>query len=64
MTPSGWNLDSIPLAEATSKADGSLRTTIRIPDDLGGWHVVKLIARDRVLLEVPYYVCTRLSRLG
>jgi hypothetical protein len=56
MTPSGWNLDSIPLAEVTSKPDGSLRTTIRIPDDLGGWHVVKLIARDRVLLEVPYYV--------
>jgi hypothetical protein len=56
MTPSGWNLDSVPLATARTKPDGSLSTTIQIPDDLGGWHMVKLAARDRVLLEVPYYV--------
>jgi hypothetical protein len=56
MTPSGWNLDSVPLATATTKADGSLTATIKIPDDLGGWHVVKLAARDRVLAETPYYV--------
>jgi hypothetical protein len=56
MTPSGWNLDNIPLGEATTKPDGSLRTAIQVPDDLGGWHAVKLVARDRVLLELPYYV--------
>jgi hypothetical protein len=56
MTPSGWNLDTIPLANATTKADGSLTKTIQIPDDLGGWHVLKVAARDRVLMEVPFYV--------
>jgi len=56
MTPSGWNLDSVPLSKATTKSDGSLTTTIKIPDDLGGWHAIKLIARDHVLGEVPYYV--------
>ena len=56
MTPSGWNLDSVPLASATSERDGSLRAAIQIPDDLGGWHMIKLAARDRVLLEAPYYV--------
>jgi hypothetical protein len=56
MTPSGWNLDSIPLVNATTKADGSLAAAIQIPDDLGGWHMVKLVGRDQVLAEVPYYV--------
>ena len=56
MTPSGWNLDSVPLASATTKSDGSLTANIKIPDDLGGWHVVKIVTRDRVLSEVPFYV--------
>ena len=56
MTPSGWNLDSVPLASATTQADGTLRAMLEIPDDLGGWHAVKLAARDRVLMEVPFYV--------
>jgi hypothetical protein len=56
MGPSGWNLQSVPLSNATTKPDGSLTTTVQIPDDLGGWHVVKLAARDRVLMEIPYYV--------
>jgi hypothetical protein len=56
MTPSGWNLDNVPLATATTKSDGSLTATLKIPDDLGGWHMVKLSAHDRVLAEAPYYV--------
>ena len=44
MTPSGWNLDNVPLATATTKSDGSLTATLKIPDDLGGWHMVKLSA--------------------
>jgi hypothetical protein len=56
MGPSGWNLDSVPLTNVKTKPDGSLTSTIQIPDDLGGWHVVKLTARDRVLMEIPYYV--------
>jgi len=56
MTPSGWNLDSVPLKTVATNADGSLSTEIEIPDDLGGWHVVKLATRDQVLMEVPYYV--------
>ncbi len=56
MSPSGWNLDSIPLSNGTTKPDGSLTAAIQIPDDLGGWHMVKLAARDRLLMEIPYYV--------
>jgi len=39
-----------------TKPDGSLTTTVRIPDDLGGWHAIKLIAREQVLMELPYYI--------
>lgn len=56
MTPSGWNLDSVSLLGATTKADGSLTATIKIPDDLGGWHMVKLASRDRVFAEAPFYI--------
>ena len=56
MTPSGWNLDSVPLSTATTGPDGSLKAAITIPDDLGGWHMIKLATRDRVLLEAPYYI--------
>jgi hypothetical protein len=56
MTPSGWNLHSIPLATKRTEADGTLNATLQIPDDLGGWHAVKLVARDQVLMEIPYYV--------
>jgi len=63
MTPSGWNLDSVPLATTATKPDGSLATNIKIPDDLGGWHVVKIVTRDRVLSEVPFYVEQSLARV-
>ena len=56
MGPSGWNLESVPLSNVMTKPDGSLTTTLRIPDDLGGWHMVNLAAGNRVLMEIPYYV--------
>jgi len=56
MGPSGWNLQSIPLGKAVTAADGSLATNVQIPDDLGGWHTIRLVSRDRVLAETPFYV--------
>src|SRR5262249_45768097 len=56
MGPRGWNLASLPVATGITTADGSLTATVPIPDDLGGWHTVQLVASDHILLEVPYYV--------
>jgi hypothetical protein len=56
MGPSGWNLHSVSLVQAKTKPDGSLNASVQIPDDLGGWHAVKVTERDRVLMEVPYYI--------
>ena len=56
MTPSGWNLDSVPLAKVATTAGGALSASLEIPDDLGGWHAVKVATSDRLLMEVPIYV--------
>ncbi|MBI4494634.1 MAG: hypothetical protein HY690_17800 [Chloroflexi bacterium] len=52
----GWNMVDKPLGKATTSGDGALQTTIQVPDDLGGWHVVKLVQGKTVLVEVPYFV--------
>ena len=51
-----WALFSIPLGSATAAADGSLASSITVPDGLGGWHVVQLLQGGKVIAQVPYYV--------
>ncbi|MBI2830352.1 MAG: hypothetical protein HYX81_04245, partial [Chloroflexi bacterium] len=53
---SGWALDSLPLGKAKTGGNGSLQTTFEVPDDLGGWHTVRVYAGDKLLSDVPYYV--------
>ncbi len=55
-TASGWQLEAIPLGQATSAADGSLNATIQAPDNLGGWHTVQLVQGGKVKAELPFYV--------
>lgn len=56
ISPSGWNLEHVPLTKARAGKDGSLSAAIQIPDDLGGWHVVKLVQGEKVLAQAPYFV--------
>lgn len=53
---SGWNLVEMPLAEATAGSDGSLSASVQVPDDLGGWHVLKLASGGKVLAETPFFI--------
>ena len=55
-TTSGWSLATLPLGQATPAADGSLRTTFTVPDNLGGWHAVRLVQNGNTKAEVPYFV--------
>lgn len=55
ISPSGWSLSDTSIQKATQARDGSLTATIQVPDDLGGWHVVKLVQGGKVLAEVPYF---------
>lgn len=52
----GWTGKEVPLATATVGSNGSLTTPIDIPDDLGGWHTVRLSQGGKALAEAPYYV--------
>jgi hypothetical protein len=51
-----WTFASIPLGTATAGADGTLSTPIKVPDGLGGWHVVQVLQGGQVKAQVPYFV--------
>ena len=51
-----WSFVSVPLANATAAADGTLKSTVRVPDGLGGWHVIQLLQGGDVKAQVPYFV--------
>ena len=53
---SGWSLDYMPLGQATTSSNGTLRTDIEIPEDLGGWHTVRVVGGGEVLASAPYFV--------
>jgi hypothetical protein len=56
VNPSGWSLNDTSLGTFKSGADGTLKATIKVPDDLGGWHVVKVTGGNALLAEIPYFV--------
>jgi hypothetical protein len=56
VNPSGWALDTSSVGKATAGADGTFKATFQVPDDLGGWHVIKLVSGQSVLTEVPYFL--------
>ena len=55
-SPTGWALTDTPLGKGTTGADGTLNAGFQVPDDLGGWHVVKLVRGDSVIAQIPYFV--------
>jgi hypothetical protein len=61
VSQTGWSLNDNPLVKATTGADGTLSARFQIPDDLGGWHVVKITRGESLLAEVPYFVERSLS---
>ena len=54
-TSSCWNFESVPLGTATI-ANGTLSSTVTIPDGLGGWHVIQVMNGSKVEAQVPFYV--------
>jgi len=57
---SGWSMASDPLGRATPAADGTLRTSIEIPNNVGGWHSVQLYQSGKLQAEASYYVRQKL----
>ena len=54
-TSSCWNFESVPLGSATI-TNGTLSSTVTIPDGLGGWHVIQVLKGTKVEAQVPFYV--------
>ncbi len=50
-----WSFVSTPLGTATPSG-GSVQQMIKIPDGLGGWHVVQLVQKGETVAQVPFYV--------
>lgn len=53
---SGWITDLLPLGKVKTAGDGSLQANFVVPDDLGGWHTVRVMQGEKLLAEAPYYV--------
>ncbi len=51
-----WNFVNEQLGSAQVGADGTLKTGIKVPDGLGGWHAVQIVQDGQVKAQVPYYV--------
>jgi hypothetical protein len=52
----GWGLAETGLGQAKTDGQGTLKYDFEIPDDLGGWHTVKLVQNGRVVAEAPVLV--------
>jgi hypothetical protein len=50
-----WSFNSVPLGSATV-ANGDLSAHVKIPDGLGGWHVVQVLNGSTIEAQVPFYV--------
>ena len=51
-----WTFAGVPLGTATAGADGTLATSITVPDGLGGWHVLQLLQNGKIVAQIPYEV--------
>lgn len=51
-----WSFVQVPLGTATTAGDGTLKSSIKVPDGLGGWHVVQVSQGGAVKAQVPFFV--------
>src|SRR5262249_11776787 len=52
-----WSFVTTSLgAPKAAAADGTLKSTVQVPDGLGGWHAIQLSQGGEVKTQVPFYV--------
>lgn len=56
VSPSGWSLADNSIGKGTVASDGTLTANVDIPDDLGGWHEIKVASNNAVVAQIPYFV--------
>ncbi|MBI2304740.1 MAG: hypothetical protein HYU86_08365 [Chloroflexi bacterium] len=50
------SLEEPKLASVTVDQNGTLNADVTIPEGVGGWHGVKVVQNNKILVEVPFYV--------
>ena len=50
------SLAEIPVQKSSTGGDGSLSAAFEVPNEWGGWQLVKLTQGRNVLAEVPFYI--------
>jgi hypothetical protein len=56
VSDSGWELVSGTVGTARTDAAGRLGTDVTVPDDLGGWHMLKLVQDQTVVNQTAFFV--------
>ena len=56
VSPTGWSLQESSLGKAATNGSNGVTFPVKVPDDLGGWHVIKLVKDQQTLAEVPYFI--------
>lgn len=50
-----WSTVNVPLGQATP-ANGSVSAQVKVPDGLGGWHVIQMLQGDKIVAQQPFFV--------
>jgi hypothetical protein len=56
VSDTGWDVVSGTIGTGRTDGQGSLDTNVSIPDDLGGWHMLKLVQDQAVMTQTPFFV--------
>jgi hypothetical protein len=56
VSDSGWDVVSGTVGTGHTNAQGGLAADVNIPDDLGGWHMLKLVQDQAVMTQTPFFV--------
>ena len=63
-TGAGYSISYNPLTQATVAADGTLKTEVTVPDDVGGWHTLQVLQGGKAVVSLPFRVDQSLYKGG
>ncbi len=52
----GWDLAGQPLAKGIADANGAFSVDIGIPEDLGGWHAIRVVEGGKTAAETSFFL--------
>ena len=64
VSDSGWDLLPVSIGQGRSDSQGSARLELQVPDDLGGWHELKVVQENVSRAQAPFYVERSLASIS